>query len=219
VSHLVHHRHTREPEDPDDLEFRIHDPRLRSIAFYLLGLLGLFVFLVHVPHQALRHGSREERRRVLLEYGALATLYAAVVGLAVRLDGLHHLLHGWLLPGVVTVGFVNVRGWAEHLMTRPGDPLTRSRTVTSNPVVRFFMCNVNYHLEHHLLPAVPWYNLPRMHELMQQPYREAGAFVYDSYLRFLRDALRTGVHGLAPSGEIPHRTDPASPDCHPTPRT
>jgi fatty acid desaturase len=27
---------------------------------------------------------------------------------------------------------------------------------------------VNYHLEHHLFPAVPHYHLPRLHRLLQQ---------------------------------------------------
>ena len=33
-----------------------------------------------------------------------------------------------------------------------------------NPVFRFLYLNMNYHLEHHLFPAVPYYNLPALHE-------------------------------------------------------
>ena len=67
--------------------------------------------------------------------------------------------------------FGNVRSWAEHALTRPGDPLTCTRTVTSNRVVSFLMCNLNYHLEHHLFPGVPWYNLPALHALLADEYR------------------------------------------------
>lgn len=198
VTHLVHHRHTREPEDPDDLDARVRDRDLRSVAFYVLGLIGLLVFLVHVPYEAVRHGDRRERLRIAGEYAVLVLLYVVVVTAATQAGALPHLLHAWLLPGLVTLLIVNVRGWAEHLMTRRGNPLTESRTVTSNAVVRFFLCNVNYHLEHHLLPAVPWYNLPRMHEALRPVYRRAGAHTYRSYLRFLWDALRAGVHGVLP---------------------
>ena len=83
-------------------------------------------------------------------------------------------------------------------MTRAGHPLTQTRTVTSNALVSFFMCNLNYHLEHHLFPAMPWYNLPRLHALLQDEYRNAGSFVYASYARFVWDAVRGGVHGEAP---------------------
>jgi fatty acid desaturase len=57
------------------------------------------------------------------------------------------------------------------------------------------MCNLNYHLEHHLFPAVPWYNLPRLHALLAGQYRRAGAYVHRSYLGFLWEAARAGVHG------------------------
>jgi fatty acid desaturase len=95
----------------------------------------------------------------------------------------------------------SIRGWAEHMMTRPGHPLTQTRTVISNRVLSFFMCNLNYHLEHHLFPAVPWYNLPRLHRLLQDDYRAAGSFIYRSYLRFCWDAFRGGVHQEAPRRE------------------
>lgn len=204
VAHLVHHRHTRDPDDPDDLAFRIKNPRGRSVAFYLLGLIGLFVFLVHVPHQGLRHGSGRQRVRIAGEYAAIACIYAVVLLVALRQDGMVHIVHGWVLPAVVTLAVVNVRGWAEHLLTEPGHPLTRSRTVTSNAPMSLLMCNVNYHLEHHLLPGVPWYNLPRMHAVLRPTYEEAGAFIYSSYLHFLWDAVRTGVHGLAPERSAAH---------------
>ena len=46
-------------------------------------------------------------------------------------------------------------------------------------------------------PGVPWYHLPRVHRLLEEDYRKAGAIIYRSYLRFLWDALRLGVHGTA----------------------
>ena len=37
-------------------------------------------------------------------------------------------------------------------------------TVYINPVFRFLYLNMNCHLEHHLFPAVPYHNLPALHE-------------------------------------------------------
>ena len=51
-------------------------------------------------------------------------------------------------------------------------------------------------MEHHLCPAIPWYNLPKMHTLLKEEYKRDGGHIYGSYLRFLWDALRTGVHGV-----------------------
>jgi len=39
-----------------------------------------------------------------------------------------------------------------------------TRTVYINPVFRFLYLNMNYHVEHHMFPAVPYYNLPALHE-------------------------------------------------------
>src|SRR5437763_12406945 len=42
-----------------------------------------------------------------------------------------------------------------------------------------FPHHVNYHLEHHLYPAVPHYRLPALHRLLEQKGALAGAEVRD----------------------------------------
>jgi fatty acid desaturase len=42
-----------------------------------------------------------------------------------------------------------------------------------------FPHHVNYHLEHHLYPAVPHYHLPRLHRLLFDKGALAGAEVRD----------------------------------------
>lgn len=39
-----------------------------------------------------------------------------------------------------------------------------SRTCYMNPVSRFIYWNMNYHLEHHMYPMVPYHRLPELHE-------------------------------------------------------
>lgn len=36
-----------------------------------------------------------------------------------------------------------------------------------NPVFRWMYMNMNYHIEHHVLPRVPYYNLPMLHEAIE----------------------------------------------------
>jgi fatty acid desaturase len=38
------------------------------------------------------------------------------------------------------------------------------RTIIVHPVIRFFYAGMNYHVEHHLFPTVPFYNLPVLHK-------------------------------------------------------
>jgi fatty acid desaturase len=32
-----------------------------------------------------------------------------------------------------------------------------------NPITRFIYLNMNYHVEHHIFPMVPYYSLPALH--------------------------------------------------------
>lgn len=212
VTHLLHHRYNRGARDPDELSNYGHSRRLLSFVFYSWTLFGMLAFLVHVPVNALRHGTPRQRREVVAECGVLLLIYAAVIATALQQRAVAALGHVWLAPLVVSFVIVNLRGWSEHLLTVPGHPLTQTRTVTSNAVVRFFLCNLNYHLEHHLFPAVPWYHLPRLHGLLREEFQRAGAFTYRSYARFFWDALREGIHGLAPARRGPAGAPPGDVD-------
>ena len=202
VTHTLHHRHNRTERDPDEFTNLMKNRRTLSLAFYLWGLIGMPLYLLHVHLTALLKGNRRQRLDVATEMGLMVAAYAGLALTAYTFEFLDVVVHCWLIPLIPAAVFGGVRGWAEHMMTVPGHPLTQSRTVTSNPIVRFFMCNLNYHLEHHLYPSMPWYHLPRLHALLQEDYRQAGSCIYKSYLRFLWDALRTGVHGLAPAPRV-----------------
>lgn len=41
------------------------------------------------------------------------------------------------------------------------------RTIYMNPVARFIYSNMNYHLEHHMFPMVPYHALPALHEVIK----------------------------------------------------
>jgi fatty acid desaturase len=197
VTHLNHHRYNRTAQDPDEFTNVSKHRWIVVFLFYAWGVVGIVVYVFHVPIMALLRGTPRQRLAILLEYVLLAMVYAAVILGALHFGRFSIVLHGWIIPLFFANLFGNFRGWAEHMMTRPGHPLIQTRTVTSNAFVSFFMCNLNYHLEHHLFPAMPWYHLPRLHRLLQDDYRQAGSVMYRSYSRFVWDAVRTGPYGLA----------------------
>jgi fatty acid desaturase len=47
------------------------------------------------------------------------------------------------------------------------DHRLNTRTFYMNPVFRFLYMNMNYHIEHHMFPMVPFYNLPKLHGLIK----------------------------------------------------
>jgi fatty acid desaturase len=201
VTHLLHHKHTRDPEDPDELTNNVRGRRAQQAAFYALLFIGMPVFLLHVTINGFRLGTWAERRRILLQLSVMGAAYAAALTLPGE-GGARWVVHGWLWPIVASSIWVSLRGWAEHLCTPPGHALTQARTVTTNPVLRFFIFNINFHLEHHLFPGVPWYNLQRLHALLSSDLRKAGALPCRSYLRLFWDSLRGGVHGVVPARPV-----------------
>jgi fatty acid desaturase len=86
---------------------------------------------------------------------------------------------------------MRVRSIAEHAMVPdPKDPLRNTRTSIARWWERLLLApnRVNFHLEHHLLVAVPHYRLPRLHRLLRDRGVLDGACVTPGYAAVLRRA-------------------------------
>ncbi|MEM7298419.1 MAG: fatty acid desaturase, partial [Bacteroidota bacterium] len=197
ANHMHHHQHNRTEHDPDEMTTVANTPGKLRLILNLWLFFGAFYFiLVHIPLNGWRLASRKERRKILLEYGIIVTVFSTIFSLSSLNGSYAGILHYWAFPWVFTAIFTNIRGWTEHVFTVPGNPLTETRTIRSNRLISFLSANVNYHLEHHLFPAIPWYNLPKVHNLLQAEYKEAGAFVHSSYMRYVLRALCTNTNDV-----------------------
>lgn len=74
------------------------------------------------------------------------------------------------------------------------DHRLNTRTVYMNRINRFLYCNMNYHVEHHMFPMVPFHRLPDLHEEVKHdlaaPYPSIWAVykeVIPAIIRQLRD--------------------------------
>ena len=75
----------------------------------------------------------------------------------------------WLLPMfTVMMGLNSIRSLLEHASTEQAAPELRS--FESSRLERVFLSpfNMNMHAEHHLVPAVPWHQLPALRQFMQE---------------------------------------------------
>lgn len=106
--------------------------------------------------------------RVIWTARAWLAVYAAVTALAVAIGsvlplmyiGLPSLFGAWLH---LYFGLTQHAGLAEDTL----DHRLNSRTVYMNPIFRFMYWNMNYHVEHHMFPMVPYHGLPALHEVMK----------------------------------------------------
>jgi fatty acid desaturase len=191
--HIEHHRHNRSPKDPDAFTMG-----RRGVAdfvlFYAYALIGGVLSFIHFnfiyPFQ--KFGPKLWAIQ-LFEIALKATVYWLVLSWAADIGMLGKALEVWLYPVLVLSLLNSMRFIAEHYGA-PWDQgqMAGTRTVTSNPVHSFFWNNINWHIGHHVYPTVPWYNLQKLHKLLEPQIRASGAPVDKSYLAVYWDALRRG---------------------------
>ena len=70
------------------------------------------------------------------------------------------------------------------------DHRLNSRTVMMNPVFRFLYWNMNYHVEHHMFPLVPYHALPRLHEAIRHDCPPAYPSLLDAFREIVPAVLR-----------------------------
>ena len=170
-SHVRHHTDTivvgRDPE--------IMFPRPSS----LRRVLGVYVPVMILPKavwRTLKHAAgridddardfiptdelpklKWESRAYIAVLGGTAVWCVAVGSIVPALYiGLPTFYGAWLM---VFFGATQHAGLREDVL----DHRYNSRTVYMNPVLRFLYSNMNYHVEHHIFPTVPYYALPALH--------------------------------------------------------
>jgi fatty acid desaturase len=189
--HLRHHGSTGTDRDPD-ISLHVGFPTSRAsmrrkLVRDLVGITGLktLIAFVMMDAEVLRWTvSNDVERlpqagRTWFSYpiaflrnasGMLAT-NALLFGILAASG--HGALYGvWVLAFFTPHPlFVRIRSIAEHgCVTRSPDILENTRTTRAGLLLRLTVApnRVNYHVEHHLLAAVPFYRLPKMHRMLRE---------------------------------------------------
>jgi fatty acid desaturase len=190
VLHLNHHQHLGEAGDPDHYANYTRWTWMVFIMNWLRLLVGYPVYITAIPILGFMQGTAKDRLGIAAEVAATAVLAWLICSHVPSI----WLWHGWLIPMLFINTMVNIRGMSQHtLLEHANDEVRGTRTILTYPLVRFFMCNENYHLEHHLFPGVPWHHLPQVHETLAPALREQGAPFIRSYGAFVREFF---IHSL-----------------------
>ncbi len=174
-SHIRHHSDTIiVGRDPEIAAPRPPNLLLIALSFFALKsgpkefreiLLHCFGKLTpeeraYIPEAEWGKVFRVARIWTLIYAGAIAWAIAARSFLPLMYIGLPSFYGAWLL---VVFGLTQHAGLAEDVL----DHRLNCRTVYMNPVFRFIYWNMNYHVEHHMFPMVPFHALPALHQEMQ----------------------------------------------------
>lgn len=75
----------------------------------------------------------------------------------------------FLLPPLFGTWLVIIYALTQHVGLQENvlDHRLNSRTIYMNRLNRFLYWNMNYHIEHHMFPMVPYHALPKLHELIK----------------------------------------------------
>lgn len=183
--HLAHHRYTNIPGKDPEL---IAGAKPETRATYMWHVTGL-PYWVGMARQVIGNAlgrdpgdyvPQRAHARVRHEARWLLLIYA-LAALSLLADPL--LFWIWLLPCLLGQPFLRLYLLAEHgRCAHVANMLENTRTTLTSSVVRFLAWNMPYHIEHHTLPQVPFYNLPDLHKAMQGHH----GVLEDGYCSFTR---------------------------------
>ena len=187
VIHRLHHNYLYKPQDPD---IALHGGYPRGKKYLIKKLLKDLTgqtafknyayffgnpainFDTQVSQRPLDDTSSTLRQAALRDRWSVVTFQALTPIIMFELGWGWFYVVLWVIPLLTLLqAILRLRAICEHgAVTDFSSPLTAARTNIANAWQRFFIFphHVNYHLAHHLYPAVPHYNLPTLHQALEQ---------------------------------------------------
>jgi fatty acid desaturase len=134
---------------------------------------------------------QSELRKAVLAARVHLAIYAATIAVAIAmwswlplmLIGLPRIYGSWHM---VMCGHLQHAGLAENVL----DHRLNTRTVYMNPISRYIYWNMNYHVEHHMFPMVPYHALPRLHALIKDDLPPPNTSILDGYREIVASLRR-----------------------------
>ncbi|WP_372935488.1 NADH:ubiquinone reductase (Na(+)-transporting) subunit F, partial [Mariniphaga sediminis] len=197
-SHTRHHSDTiivgRDPE--------IQIPRPPDIKGLVLALVNLGGYKTYYP-SLVRHAlgkitdaektfiPESEFSKIFRNARIILTVYTLVIISAI-------VLQSWIpiflviLPNFFGTWLMIIHNTTQHagLAENVLDHRLNCRTVYMNPISRFIYWNMNYHLEHHMFPLVPYHALPKLHKLIKNDCPPVYTSIYSAWKEILPTLLK-----------------------------
>lgn len=223
-SHTRHHTDTiiigRDPEIAVP-----RPPNLFNVLTDFIALRGTFItFFRLVLHATGRLTAEEktfvpemEQAKVYRTARIWLAIHVLIFASALALGSWLPLFYVGVLPTMygawlqVFFGLTQHTGLAENVL----DHRLNSRTVYMNPIFRFMYWNMNYHIEHHMFPMVPYHRLPELHEILKPDTPPPYPNTIAAYREIIPATLRQIRHPeWYVQRELPPTARPFRPDLH-----
>jgi fatty acid desaturase len=173
VYHLLHHKHQGTEDDTEIHYYRsqvFEGARRGEVPYWKTFLADVFgvamittgAFYIGLVRKWQQDGRADHLRA--RDAFLFLLVWGPPLALAIHFGFWRALLFFWFLPFFITIPIFKTRGYGEHTLDEGPDEYLRTWTHQLNPIEEFFFfpLNIGYHLEHHLFPRVPWYNLRKL---------------------------------------------------------
>ena len=211
-NHFAHHSYLNTPQDPDWARrqgdaawvFPMHWGRLAMLIVRDASGVGA-IFFLRLARTLLSKDTGVSTGFLIARYG----FYIAVAAAFVWFGAFKLLLLYWFVPLFTWLILIfRIRSIAEHSAIDHRSPAySQTRSTRASLLEHLFVApkNVNYHIEHHFYPSVPFYRLPALHRtLMAKPEFNTGVHITRSYFGVLRECLGDRVSRAYRGETSPH---------------
>ena len=193
-SHFKHHGHTAY-DDPHDFEIAIRKPTDLFLFFsYFIPFAPLLTFHKTLQFETIKHAvgittpvmeqciPEKERTKCRNSARIHVAIWTIVILTSIVYKSWLPVLY-LVLPGFYGKTLVASFGLTQHtgLQENIKDHRYSTRTVYLNPVFSFLYWHMEYHIEHHMFPTVPSYNLPKLHHLIKDQMPPAKKGLWGAY--------------------------------------
>ncbi len=184
--HLQHHAHVNDPENDPDYYVSTGGPLWLSPVRFL-------------SHEVFFFKRQLWRNNELWQWFWNRLFIAAIFYVSIQYHFLGYILNFWFIPSYI-VG-IALGLFFDYLPHRPHQERDRWKNarVYPNSILNVLIMGQNYHLVHHLWPAIPWYNFQPAYYAMK-PLLDArgceqslGIFQGKEFFNFLYDFF-IGIH-------------------------
>jgi fatty acid desaturase len=197
-NHLLHHQYTGDERDPDWIRKKDnrswHFPmtKINLLKVFSQYLLGLGVLEMFIAVRVLSGLNTEYFKKSPVGFCIQATYYFVTLAVITYFHWWLEFATLWLVPYFLVFPIFNrLRTIAEHFGVENQHALNQTRNVVKPRFwEKYFISphSLNFHLDHHLYPSVPFYNLKDLHQILKKSSQYKEAHNTNAYL-FASDSV------------------------------
>ena len=177
-SHKQHHNYTAsiDPHDFEVEESIFSRPTLASFILRFIPGIGFFKLNNSLYKEILQHAfgietkvikeciPKDQKSLCFLVSRIFVFLWITIIIISIYINSLLPIFL-FLIPKFFT-SLNAVWGLTQHMGLKEDtkDHRESTRSVRLNPIFSFIYWKMEYHIEHHMFPTIPSYNLPKLHE-------------------------------------------------------